>query len=387
MRRAGKLLLALLLVVPLTACWNLEEPDEQAFVLGSGLDYTKQGEVMLSSQIVVPSGIGSSQDGGGSQKPDSFRMMKANGKNVYDAVENLQKQVSRALFFGHRQTIIIGHRMAVHGIGSFMDIFIRNPQAELRSSIFVVKNAEAKDIFTITPIFDPIITPTLSREIRSMGLKPYYFRNFLAESMSETKLPLVPLISLNEMHKYVYAGGAILNKDDDLKLIGFLNAKEALYANWILGNLNRLAITALVKKGDGNVSVKLQTLNHKVHVKPSGSQINVDVHLTGKGTIVENNSNLDPTNRMDLMTIQKALSEATQTSIVEMVNKVQKRYKADIFAFGESFHRQQPVQWKTLRTGWKEAFPLLHITVKVDIQCKDPGQSSSSLMKSFQKPG
>ncbi|MFC4807994.1 Ger(x)C family spore germination protein [Paenibacillus sp. GCM10023250] len=382
MRRAGKLILPLLLFVPLTACWNLQEPDEQALVLGSGLDYTQEGEVMLSSQIVVPAGIGGLQDGGGNKK-QSFRMMKASGKNVYDAVENLQKQVSRTLFFGHRQTIIIGHRMAAHGIGSFMDIFIRNPQSELRSSIFVVKNAEAKDIFTITPIFDPIITPTLAREIRSMGLKPYYFRNFLSESMSQTTQPLVPLIRLNAVHKYEYAGGAIINKDDDLKLIGFLNVREALYTNWILGKLNRFAITALVKKGDGNVSVRLQTLKHKVRVKPSGSQIDVDVHLTGEGTIVENNSNLDPTKREDLATIQKALSEATQTSVAEMVHKVQKQYKADIFAFGESFHKQQPVQWKTVRPKWKATFPRVHITVKVDIQCKDPGQSSSSLMRHF----
>lgn len=382
MRKVGNLILALLLVLPLTACWNLEEPDEQAFVLGSGLDYTKEGEVLLSTQIVIPSGMGSSQDGS-NQMQSSFRMMKANGKNVYDAVENLQKQVSRALFFGHRQTIIIGHQMAVHGIGSFMDIFIRNPQAELRSSIFVVKNAEAQDVFTIKPIFDPIITPTLSREIRSMGIKPYFFRNFLADSMSQTTQPMVPLISLNEVHKYEYAGGAILDKDDDLKLIGFLNAREALYANWIHGKLNRFVITAFVKKGDGSVSVKLQTLKHKVHLNPSGSQINVDVDLTGIGTIVENNSNLDPTKRMDLMTIQKALSESTQKSIIEMVNKVQKQYKADIFEFGESFHQQQPAQWKTIRPKWKETFPQLHITVKVDIQCKDPGQSSSALTNNF----
>ncbi|MBO7743647.1 Ger(x)C family spore germination protein [Paenibacillus sp. MWE-103] len=382
MRRAGKLMLLLLLVVPLTACWNLEEPDEQAFVLGAGLDYTKEGEVMLSSQIVIPSGIGGSEDGG-TQKQDSFRMMKANGKNVYDAVENLQKQISRTLFFGHRQTIIIGHRMAVHGIGGFMDIFIRNPQSELRSTIFVVRNSEAKDIFTITPIFDPIITPTLAREIRSMGLKPYYFRDFLTVSMSQTTQPLVPLISKNKLHKYVYAGGAILNKDDDLKLIGFLDAREAQYANWILGNLKRFAVTAPVKNGDGNVSVKMRTMKHQVRVKPSGSHIDVDVHLTGKGIIVENNSDLDPTKRTDLMTIQKTLSESTQTAIAEMVNKVQKQYKADIFAFGENFHRQQPVRWKTVMPKWKETFPRVHITVKVDIQCKDPGQTSSSLKNHF----
>ena len=140
MRKASKLCFALLLSISLTGCWNQEEPDEQAFVLGSGLDYTKDGRFELSSQIVIPAGIGGgeaggSEGGGGSgRNTETFQMMSATGKSIYDAVQNLQTQISRRLFFGHRQTILTGQRMAEHGIGSFVDVFIRNPQSDVRLS-------------------------------------------------------------------------------------------------------------------------------------------------------------------------------------------------------------------------------------------------------------
>ena len=57
--------------------------------------------------------------------------MSATGKSIYDAVQILQAQISRRLFFGHRQTILTGQRMAEHGIGSFIDVFIRNPQSDV----------------------------------------------------------------------------------------------------------------------------------------------------------------------------------------------------------------------------------------------------------------
>jgi spore germination protein KC len=350
--------------------------------MGSGLDLTEDGQIQLSCQIAIPSGVGGGQDsGGGGTKKESFRVISATGKNVYDAVTNLQSQLSRGLFIGQRKIILIGQRLAEHGISELLDEFLRNPQSEMRARIYVVKDGQAKDIFMAEPIFDPFTTVELLQQQATLGLKHYYFRDFLSDAFSEESQPLSPAVSLSSLKHPVYSGTAVFNKADHLKLEGFLNAEESSYANWITDKQTVLNITSLIPQGKGNVTLKMQSLGQRIQVKMVNERIKMDVHLTGKGTIVENNTNLDPTNKKDLHIIQDELSQTTQKSIERLIEKVKKQYKIDIFGFGESVHRQYPNQWRTLKRNWNDTFTELQITVKVQLQIEDSGQSKSSTIK------
>jgi spore germination protein KC len=381
MKRAGKLCFVWLLVIlSTTGCWNLKEPNQIAFVLGTGLDLTKDGQLLVSVQTVIPSGASSGQEsGGGGAKKKSFRVISATGKNVYDAVQGIQAQASRSMFSGHRRIILIGQRLAEHGMGNLLDEFIRNPQSELRSRIYVVKNGQAKDVLSVEPIFEPFTSTVLVREQATLGLKRYYFRNFLSDTLSQGLQPMLPAVRLTTPKQFVYTGTAVFNKDDGLKLVGFLNSKESNYAYWITNRQTTFTITSIVKRGNGNVSLKLRSLDRRIRVKMIDKQIQIDVHLTGEGTILENNTNLDPTKRKDLNIIQEELSQTTQKSIQKMIKKVQEQYKTDIFGFGESVHRKYPYQWKTLKRDWNDTFPELDISVKVELQSKDPGETTSSI--------
>jgi spore germination protein KC len=383
MKRAGKLCFILLLTVSsITGCWNLREPDQLAFDLGTGMDLTKDGKMELSTLIAIPAGVGGGGDGGGGggTKKKSFIVVSATGKDIYDAIQNIQRRLSRKVFLGHRQIIIVGQRMAEHGIGNLLDEFIRNPDSEMRSRKYVVKDGKAKDVLSIDPIFDTFITDALAREESTLGLKHYYHRDFYSDALSQGTQPLLPAVRLNAASKkYVYAGTGIFNKDDGLKLVGFLNVEETSYANWITGRQTGFAVTSFVTHGNGYVSLKLQSLGQRIRVKMVDKQLQIDVRLTGKGTIVENNADLDPSKSKDLQIIQDELNQTTQKSIQQLIKKAQKQYKTDIFGFGERVHEQYPHQWKnTLNQNWNKTFPQLPISVKVELLCKDPGQSNSS---------
>jgi spore germination protein KC len=379
MKRTGKLCFVLLLIVlNTTSCWNLREPDELAFNLGSGLDLTEDGQIEVSTLIAIPAGIGGGQDGGGGGKKKSSQVVSATGKDIHDGIQNIQTHLSRKVFLGHRKVIIIGQRLAEHGIGNLLDEFVRNPQSEMRSRKYVVKGGQAKDLLSVEPIFDPFISTALVREQETIGLKHYYHRDFYIDALSQGTQPLLPAVRLTASKKYVYAGTGIFNKDDGLKLVGFLNIEESSYVNWITGRQTGFALTSLVTHGDGYVSLKLQSIGRRIRVKMVNKQPQIDVLLTGKGTIVENNANLDPSKRKDLQIIQDELSQTTQKSLQQLIEKAQKQYKIDIFGFGERVHEQHPHQWKTLNRSWNETFPQIHVSVKVELQCKDPGQSNSS---------
>lgn len=64
----------------------------------------------------------------------------------------------------------------------------------------------------------------------------------------------------------------------------------------------------------------------------------IDVHLTGKETIVENNTSLDPSKQKDLQLLKTKLVK-TQGSVQQLIKKGQMQYKTDIFGFDEHVHQ------------------------------------------------
>lgn len=379
MKRAGKLGFVLVLILSTTTgCWNLREPNQFAFLLGSGIDLTKDEKLELSTLIAKPKEIsgGDQQGAGGAKK--SFIVVSATGKNHSDATQNLQEQLSRSLFPGHRDIILIGQRMAESGISDMIDSFFRNPETEMRSRAFVIKEGEAKDVLSIESYFDPFITSTLLSQIKNLGLKKDYFRSFVSDALGQGTQPTLPAIQLNASHHYTYSGTAIFNKDNDLKMVGFLDAEESFYANWVKGRQTSFVITTTIPEGNGKVSLKLDSLGQRIHIKMVDKKIQIDVHLSGNGSIIENDTNLDPSNPKDFHTIQNELDQRIQKSIQQIIKKVQKEYKTDIFGFGERVHQKYPYQWKTLKHNWNETFPQLQVSVNLDLQF-DSGLGNSSI--------
>ncbi|MBO7743172.1 Ger(x)C family spore germination protein [Paenibacillus sp. MWE-103] len=380
MKRTVGLCFVLILVVSCTTgCWNLKEPDEVAFVVGAGLDLTKDGQLELSSQIAIPSSLGGGQEGGGGIMKQNFRVESSIGKNVYDTVPRNQTKISRKIFAGHRQIILVGQTMAEHGISDVLDQFVRLPQSELRSKMYVVKDGQAKDILSTEPSFEPLTSTALVLEQKTLGLKSYYFREFLTDTLSQGVQPLLPAISLTASKKLMYTGTAIFNKDDGLKLAGFLNMQESSIANWITNRQTHFTVTSTITEG-GTVSLKLQSLSRSIRASMVGKQIHIFVHLTGEGIIFENNTKFNPSKRKDLLIIQNELDQTTQKSVQLLIEKVQKQYKTDIFGFGKTVHRQYPYQWKTVKRNWNETFSKLHVSITVELHCVDPGQANSSIM-------
>jgi len=369
----------LVIMLTTTGCWNLREPNEVATVSATGLDFTEDGRLEISVQVPVPAAFGGGADSSGGTKKKGFRVISATGMNVYDTIPSFQAQMSRNLFLGHRQVIVIGQRMAEHGITNMLDEFIRNPQTEMRSRMFIVKDGQAKDILSVEPIFEPLTSMALVHQQKTLGIKYSYFRNFLADALSQSLQPSLPAVTETDSKQFAYAGTAVFNKESGLKLVGFLNTRDSSYANWITNKQTNFPITSYVTKGDGTVSLKLDSLGRRIRAKIVGKHIHIDINLTGKGTIVENHTNLDPLKQRDLHIIQDELSKTTQTSIQQFIDRVQKQYKVDIFGFGESVHQQCPYQWKSLKHRWSSIFPTIDVSVKVKLRCQDIGQTNSAI--------
>ncbi|GMK47476.1 germination protein GerKC [Paenibacillus glycanilyticus] len=357
----------------------MKEPDQLAFNLGDGWDIEENGHVLVTTQIAIPASSGGLEAGGGEKGKKGYQTMSASGISLYDSLHNLQKELSREMFVGHREVLLIGQKMAEHGIDSLLDEIVRNPKSELRSKVFIVKDGRAKDIFTSDPIFDPFTQISLTRQEEILHLRHTYFRDLLADYLSRGIQPLVPAISLSASSKPHYVGSAILNKNDHLKLVGFLDIQQSAYANWITERQDSFVYIFSVREKENNISVILKFLKSQIHAKMSGDDIQIHIQLTGKGSIVENNTDLDPTKAADLNTIEKELQKKLQKEVLKLISTVQDKYRTDIFGIGEKVHHQLPRQWRVHQDHWDRIFPRLQISISLNVRCDDPGQTNASM--------
>jgi len=65
--------------------------------------------------------------------------------------------------------------------------------------------------------------------------------------------------------------------------------------------------------------------------------------------------------------------EFIKKGILDLVNKVQKQYKSDIFGFGNTVYRHMPDIWKTLEGDWEDVFSKLPVNVNVEVVIKGSG--------------
>nr|WP_281248351.1 Ger(x)C family spore germination protein [Paenibacillus catalpae] len=369
-------MLILLLLSMMTGCTqNRREPDRLAFDMGEGLDLTDDGKLEVSFQIAIPAGLSGGQDSGGGGTDKSFELTSATGINVSDAMRNMQKKLSRELFPGHREVVVIGQPLAEKGIGHLLDQFVRNPRSELRSKLFVVKDAQAKKILSKKSVFEPYMSIALKRQEDVLSLHYMYFRDFMADTFTEGVHPSAPAIALTADSKPYYYGIAVFNKTNGLKLAGFLDDQESVYTNWMTGRQSSFDYSLnIAGKEHDNISLYFTNLEYRVHTRIVNKQIKVDLYLTGSGTVAENNTNLNPAMRKELRLLENIINSKIQKEVQQLIKKVQQQYHSDIFRFGEALHYQHPRQWHKFKGRWDNYFSELQVSVKVKMKCKTPGQ-------------
>ncbi|GMX60098.1 spore germination protein GerKC [Paenibacillus elgii] len=381
MKKTRSVIIIALILFATTGCWDRVELNDRAIGHGWGLDLTSDNQYLLSAQLTIPSQVKDTSSGGRG-KEKKFFVVAGTGKNINQAVQNMQTKVSRILFRGQRRAIFVGEEMARHGIKDVLDIVTRDPTLRLRSNISVVKGMKAIDMLEMSYPYEPIPSIASSKiyEFTSGGLVDTSLLDFLVAATSEYDHPIIPVFEMKsysqerekkEEKRLQYAGSAIFSKD--LKVIGFLNNNQTRARMWVTSQFKRQTLIAFNPKGAGNISVNIVKMKSNIQPVIRKNKVKIYVTLTGKGDVVENNTNLDLTKWNNFQTVEKALEKDTETYIYRTIRNVQKIYGADIFGFGEAIYRKNPNQWERLKNQWDKEFSKADVSVRVKLTIKRIG--------------
>jgi spore germination protein KC len=284
-----------------------------------------------------------------------------------------------------------GEEFAKRGVKKEIDSNNRAPDVAIRTDVFVVKGDTALKALNLAyPLEKPPANSVLKEHEQSGGKGDTAYLEFLIAANSDGIRPTLPAIEIGyfqdehqtakgELAKPILKMAGIAVFDQDLSLLGFLDMEQTRDFNWIIGILKRRTLASEIK--EGNVSVTLTKLTSKITPdKIQDQQIGFTVELSGEGEILENNTNLDLEKLKNLQYLQKEIEKQAKEQVQETINKVQQKYKVDIFGFGEALHKKNPKQWESLKKEWDSHFAEADITVKVDLKINRIGMSGPSLL-------
>jgi len=390
MRRAVAAMLPLLI---LSGCWDSRELTERAIWVATGWDAGENGKIRVSGQIIVPARIqtnvggapqGGSGGGAGGRGEDEsaqkgyFSIVKE-GNSIGEALQRMQSEISREIFFGHRRVILVGEEFARKGLRNKFDLDVRSPRMSIRTDIFVVRGGTAEDGLNVQSVLEPISATAIIKNHRQIGGRgDSAYLDFLIAANSDGIRPTMPAV---EIHRPDYAFGhkklrmaGLAIFDADLKLRGFLNVDEDRDYLWITGNLTKQTVS-MVKNG-GGVSMNLVHLRSRIVPEiAGGNKMRFKVKLRANAQLQENNSGISTANRTDLKKLEREFERLLERRLLATIRKVQRKYGIDIFGFGEAVRRRKPQRWNALKKDWDRRFAEAEISVSVDLFIQQEGLS------------
>lgn len=371
----------LLILLITTGCWDRTEINDIAFVMGTAMDLTADGNIMGTVQIAIPP---SAQGGPGkSRKQEQYFMISAVGKNNSEVIRSLQDKLSRRLFYAHRSVVFVGEPLARRGLKDVLDHFTRDPRTRLRTFIMVAKGREGREMLKVRYPFEQVPSEAVREMEVSMAGLGVTLRDLFITATSEGINPVmgvieaVPSKGIEDSDIFRLSGAAVFK---DFKLAGFLNNKETRGLAWVLNKMKLGRITATLPGDNGNVGMVLTGSKRKITADVRGGKIKIHILLQGNGSIYENNTKLDIGQTENLKLVQTALEKSVETEVRDLLIKAQKKYKVDVVGFGQTIYRDQPGQWKLLKEKWDTKFPEVDATITVELSIRGTGMAGPPLL-------
>ncbi|MCD4837905.1 Ger(x)C family spore germination protein [Neobacillus sedimentimangrovi] len=356
------ILMMLLLILPLSGCWDTNEPERMVYVYGMGIDY-KDGDYIAYLQI-INLGLLAKNEVVGSSSEVKVEVGHAKGKTVDEAVFNLYRSTQRRIFWGHLSFLIFSEEAMKHGgIISIIDILDRYRETSYRIWVYVTKDPLSR-IFKNIPMlgmstgYSKISDPTAAYEQFSF-IEPVDLRRLLIWIHEPGHEANVPLISINnknwltdvKRHDSISMDGIAVVTKDNIK--GYFTGKNVKGVQWMTNKMKRGGVT--VKYKDSTIDMLITDVKAKIKPVVKGEEIQFDIKVKANAVIDH---------------IVKPVPLTTLTSLIEKELKKDILYTyeqaltkdVDIYHLSETAYRKNVNSWKKVQQGGK--IPLKKDTIR-----------------------
>lgn len=390
MKKFTIIIITFIIAITLTGCGGYEELNNLSIVTAVAFDKTDD-EYELSFLIAnSPKAQTSAKEG-----EAKTTVYTGKGKTIAEASKGIEQIVPKQIYLGHINVVVISEDIAEDGFLKIADWLLRNPQTRKKFYLLQAKDVSAKNILKIVSPLESFPSQSIATLIESNSetksiAASITYSNFIGQILEKGNDPVLPSITIKgdveegsneknlettEPESYLVLGPLAIYKGD--KLEGFSNQKES----WAINVLKNEAkeVNYNVKYQNQDISIETSSLKSDIKIIDEN---NIEITISGVGDIYNINNQIDIQNYKEINKIEKTWSKSLKKDLSKVVKKVQSKYKADIFGFGNLIYKNNPKTWKKLEKEWNSKyFPNLNVKIKTNLKISATG----SLVKTIKE--
>ncbi|OLO39418.1 hypothetical protein BTR23_09125 [Alkalihalophilus pseudofirmus] len=367
----------------LIGCWDREEINDVAFVVGTAID-KKEDQYMVSIQIPLVGEMGGQSGGGGGTTGDkTWFIDSATGETIREANERKQSALSRNINFSHRRIVVIGEDLAKDGLMPAFDILARGQQNRLTAFI-VIADGLGRDVLNADAPIEQYPSEMLRELTIGATTKPIFLKTFMYHFVEEGLDAYAPVVKLVETEpgdkgeaqtNIQIDGLAILKKD---KLVELLEPEKAKYVLLTMNQANLPTFKIDAPDHTGKLMIQLQEYETNLSPSINEEEVTMEINIRAKGALVENMSTFSMRNYENKKKVEQHLEEKLKTDVKQTIHHLQS-LGSDPIGFGQLLRRNKVNEWMKLKGQWENVYPKIEIKVDARVHIEHEGVLSKPL--------
>lgn len=332
----------LLLVLLLSGCWDVKEPENMLYLYGMGIDY-EDGEYVTYAQIIELSAIAKSEQ---PRSPDTIQaeIAKYKGENISEAFYQMYETIDQQLFWGHFKYIILSEEVLKEGrANTVFNTFMRFHDIRYNTWVYSTKE-KMSDVMLTSPVLNQSISNSklsdpLNAYSQNSFIEPLNMRRLiigLNEPSYEVNIPQLKLSDGWESNKgkkqVTKINGVAVLTPTELK--GFIGQEQAQGLQWMSDKAVRINMTITTEEfKDQKISISIEDSKVKVVPHINGSEVTFTVKIEGVATLI---SFLEPLNTEE---VKRAASEQIKKEVLATFEEGLKQ-EMDVYRLSEYVFRK-----------------------------------------------
>lgn len=386
-----KIFLFLVAALLLTGCGNYRELNDLAITTGIAFD-------IKDDQYIVSYMIANSNKAETDSKDSETKITVYEGKGntISSAYMDLNSKNPKIPYIGHLEVVIISEDLAKKGILEALDFLIRNPESRKEFYIVLSKNVEAGTLLKTLAPLESFPSQNIAGIIKSnkdeqSTIVMQKYSDVITNMIDEGVEPIINGIELDgnkeegQMQESLEKATpsatikidtiGIFKKD---KLLGWSTHDETVGINIINNSAGFVLLET--KCDDKYMTSTLKDIKTKPIITFENNIPKIKLKIKADGAILEMQCkrNLEETKIMK--ELENEFNEKLKSIIDETIYMAQKKYKSDIFGFGNYIYKKNLKKWNIIKDKWNnEIFPEIKIDTEIKINLNNKGSLEQSL--------
>ncbi len=367
--KAGICLLAMMLI---SGCWGQINFDQLTVVSAIGLDPAKDGMVRVTLQLSNPTLPVAA--GGGSQQRRPYVNYDAIGVTIQEAVERIQHQAKKSLFFPQTKVVLINEQFARRGLDDTLDYFWRETNQNLNSWV-LVSRLPARQVLDKAMELEPVPSEEGRKYLQGDWKRPlqvdvqmYQFLPRLNQIGYQAVSPGIGPFNASGKTDIMEIGDTAVFKND--RMVGWLSGEESQIVNWLTGVSRRGSFHTDFAKEE-SVSYSLNSIRVKVTPLIRGDRLAMKVRIKGEAEVLT--ATLPLHFGTEQAMLRDTLNKQVKLAVEDTIDKLFVNYASDVIGFGEALHRSMPSEWKKRKSNWDKELRQVDAEISVSFRIRRTG--------------